>query len=70
MQRTEHDRVCFGRSGIHGWGLFARRDIQEGEMVQNLNIELHVLLKSYYVVKFMFLRSYSVMLKHVSGSGS
>ncbi|KAL5727003.1 hypothetical protein ACHQM5_000239 [Ranunculus cassubicifolius] len=33
LQRTEHDRVCFGRSGIHGWGLFARRDIQEGEMV-------------------------------------
>ncbi|KAA3459928.1 histone-lysine N-methyltransferase ATX4 [Gossypium australe] len=33
MQRTEHDRVCFGRSGIHGWGLFARRNIQEGEMV-------------------------------------
>ncbi|KAH7543867.1 hypothetical protein JRO89_XS15G0035600 [Xanthoceras sorbifolium] len=30
--RTEHDRVCFGRSGIHGWGLFARRNIQEGEM--------------------------------------
>ncbi|GAV66205.1 PWWP domain-containing protein/SET domain-containing protein/PHD_2 domain-containing protein/zf-HC5HC2H_2 domain-containing protein [Cephalotus follicularis] len=33
LQRTEMDRVCFGRSGIHGWGLFARRDIQEGEMV-------------------------------------
>ncbi|PIA49006.1 hypothetical protein AQUCO_01300096v1 [Aquilegia coerulea] len=33
LQRTENDRVCFGRSGIHGWGLFARRDIQEGEMV-------------------------------------
>ncbi|KAM1407497.1 hypothetical protein ACFX2F_002073 [Malus domestica] len=33
LQRTEHDRVCFGKSGIHGWGLFARRDIQEGEMV-------------------------------------
>lgn len=33
VQRTENDRVCFGRSGIHGWGLFARRDIQEGEMV-------------------------------------
>ncbi|CAH2077734.1 unnamed protein product [Thlaspi arvense] len=31
--RTEMDRVCFGRSGIHGWGLFARRIIQEGEMV-------------------------------------
>ncbi|PRQ60412.1 putative histone-lysine N-methyltransferase transcription regulator PHD family [Rosa chinensis] len=33
LQRTEKDRVCFGRSGIHGWGLFARRNIQEGEMV-------------------------------------
>ncbi|KAG5233727.1 histone-lysine N-methyltransferase [Salix suchowensis] len=33
LQKTENDRVCFGRSGIHGWGLFARRNIQEGEMV-------------------------------------
>jgi hypothetical protein len=33
LQRTENDRVCFGRSGIHGWGLFARREIVEGEMV-------------------------------------
>ncbi|KAL1206657.1 Histone-lysine N-methyltransferase ATX5 [Cardamine amara subsp. amara] len=33
LQRTEMDRVCFGRSGIHGWGLFAKRSIQEGEMV-------------------------------------
>ncbi|XAR71636.1 Histone-lysine N-methyltransferase [Bertholletia excelsa] len=33
LQRTEHDRVCLGRSGIHGWGLFARKSIQEGEMV-------------------------------------
>ncbi|XP_024971078.1 histone-lysine N-methyltransferase ATX4-like isoform X1 [Cynara cardunculus var. scolymus] len=33
LQRTENDRVCFGRSGIHGWGLFARRNILEGEMV-------------------------------------
>ncbi|XP_062206381.1 histone-lysine N-methyltransferase ATX4-like isoform X2 [Phragmites australis] len=33
LQKTEHNRVCFGRSGIHRWGLFARRDIQEGEMV-------------------------------------
>lgn len=33
LQRTEMDRVCFGRSGIHGWGLFARRNILEGEMV-------------------------------------
>ncbi|XP_059651242.1 histone-lysine N-methyltransferase ATX4-like [Cornus florida] len=33
LQRTENNRVCFGKSGIHGWGLFARRNIQEGEMV-------------------------------------
>ncbi|GAB2217455.1 hypothetical protein Droror1_Dr00000647 [Drosera rotundifolia] len=33
LQRTELQRVCFGKSGIHGWGLFARRSIQEGEMV-------------------------------------
>ncbi|RVW87497.1 Histone-lysine N-methyltransferase ATX4 [Vitis vinifera] len=33
LQRTENDRVCFGRSGIHGWGLFARQAIQEGDMV-------------------------------------
>ncbi|CAI0449934.1 unnamed protein product [Linum tenue] len=33
LQKTERTRVCFGRSGIHGWGLFARRNIQEGEMV-------------------------------------
>lgn len=35
FQKTEMDRVCFGRSGIHGWGLFARRNIPEGEMVCN-----------------------------------
>lgn len=33
LQRTESLRVCFGKSGIHGWGLFARRRIQEGELV-------------------------------------
>ncbi|XP_068644353.1 histone-lysine N-methyltransferase ATX4-like [Aristolochia californica] len=33
LQSTEHKRVCSGRSGIHGWGLFAKRSIQEGEMV-------------------------------------
>ncbi|XP_028112644.1 histone-lysine N-methyltransferase ATX4-like isoform X4 [Camellia sinensis] len=33
LQKTENDRVCFGKSGIHGWGLFARRNIQEGDMV-------------------------------------
>nr|CAD1843282.1 unnamed protein product [Ananas comosus var. bracteatus] len=33
LQKTEKYRVCFGKSAIHGWGLFARRNIQEGEMV-------------------------------------
>lgn len=33
LQSTEKKRVCPGRSGIHGWGLFAREAIQEGEMV-------------------------------------
>ncbi|XXG82355.1 hypothetical protein AAC387_Pa10g0326 [Persea americana] len=33
LQLTERKRVCPGRSGIHGWGLFARRSISEGEMV-------------------------------------
>ncbi|XWS46228.1 hypothetical protein CRYUN_Cryun14cG0046500 [Craigia yunnanensis] len=33
LQRTENHQVCFGKSGIHGWGLFARRNILEGEMV-------------------------------------
>ncbi|KAJ7538565.1 hypothetical protein O6H91_11G054400 [Diphasiastrum complanatum] len=31
--QTEKSLVCFGKSAIHGWGLFARRPIQEGEMV-------------------------------------
>nr|GME17234.1 histone-lysine N-methyltransferase ATX4-like isoform X2 [Ipomoea batatas] len=33
LQKSENLRVCFGKSGIHGWGVFARRNIQEGEMV-------------------------------------
>ncbi|XAR53960.1 Histone-lysine N-methyltransferase [Bertholletia excelsa] len=33
LQKMESYRVCFGQSGIHGWGLFARRNIKEGEMV-------------------------------------
>ncbi|XP_057439659.1 histone-lysine N-methyltransferase ATX3-like [Lotus japonicus] len=33
LHKTENHRVCFGKSSIHGWGLFARRDLQEGEMV-------------------------------------
>lgn len=33
LQSTEQTRVCFGKSRIHGWGLFACRSLQEGEMV-------------------------------------
>ncbi|KAL3615710.1 hypothetical protein CASFOL_041371 [Castilleja foliolosa] len=33
LKKTEKLKVCFGKSRIHGWGLFARRSIQEGEMV-------------------------------------
>ncbi|KAG4913707.1 hypothetical protein JHK86_054140 [Glycine max] len=33
LQKTENQKVCLGKSGIHGWGLFARRDLEEGEMV-------------------------------------
>ncbi|XP_073136660.1 histone-lysine N-methyltransferase ATX3-like [Henckelia pumila] len=33
LKKTENYRVCFGKSRIHGWGLFARQNIQEGEMV-------------------------------------
>ncbi|KAM7261262.1 hypothetical protein ACFE04_026737 [Oxalis oulophora] len=33
LQKSETRRVCFGKSGIHGWGLFARRDIGIGEMI-------------------------------------
>ncbi|MCO5602839.1 hypothetical protein L7F22_056978 [Adiantum nelumboides] len=40
LQRTEKSRVCCGRSGIHGWGLFARRPILEGEMVVEYRGEL------------------------------
>uniref|UniRef100_A0A7N0RAY6 Uncharacterized protein n=1 Tax=Kalanchoe fedtschenkoi TaxID=63787 RepID=A0A7N0RAY6_KALFE len=40
LQRTEKYRIGFGKSGIHGWGLFARREIQEGEMVFEYRGEL------------------------------
>nr|XP_018685288.1 PREDICTED: histone-lysine N-methyltransferase ATX4-like isoform X4 [Musa acuminata subsp. malaccensis] len=42
LQSTEKSRVCFGRSGIHGWGLFARRNIQEGEMLFKISEEVVV----------------------------
>lgn len=40
LQETEKSRVCFGKSAIHGWGLFARRPIKEGEMVLEYRGEL------------------------------
>uniref|UniRef100_A0A7N1A0G4 Uncharacterized protein n=2 Tax=Kalanchoe fedtschenkoi TaxID=63787 RepID=A0A7N1A0G4_KALFE len=40
LQRTEKCRIGFGKSGIHGWGLFARQEIQEGEMVFEYRGEL------------------------------
>ncbi|KAG8045703.1 hypothetical protein GUJ93_ZPchr0008g13782 [Zizania palustris] len=33
LQKTENKRVSCGHSGIHGWGLFAAKKIQEGQMV-------------------------------------
>ncbi|KAI5056348.1 hypothetical protein GOP47_0028166 [Adiantum capillus-veneris] len=33
LQVTENSRVCFGRSAIHGWGLFTRCSIEEGDIV-------------------------------------
>ncbi|CAN1762238.1 Histone-lysine N-methyltransferase ATX3 [Linum perenne] len=40
LQKTEKNRICFGKSGIHGWGLFAQRNIHEGEMVAEYRGEL------------------------------
>ncbi|KAL8541045.1 hypothetical protein ACS0TY_002362 [Phlomoides rotata] len=33
LKIRENYRVCFGKSRIHGWGLFAKRNIQEGQMI-------------------------------------
>lgn len=33
LRSTENYRVCFGKSRIHGFGLFARINLQEGEMI-------------------------------------
>ncbi|KAK7258507.1 hypothetical protein RIF29_24086 [Crotalaria pallida] len=40
LQKTENHRLRFGKSGICGWGLFARRDLQAGEMVVEYRGEL------------------------------
>ncbi|KAH7293041.1 hypothetical protein KP509_28G009100 [Ceratopteris richardii] len=33
LKKTQNSRICFGKSAIHKWGLFARQDIQEGDWV-------------------------------------
>ncbi|KAK4362484.1 hypothetical protein RND71_017725 [Anisodus tanguticus] len=33
LSKTINHRICFGKSGIHGWGLFAKREFREGDMV-------------------------------------
>jgi SET domain-containing protein len=51
VQKTENKRVSCGLSGIHGWGLFAARNIQEGQMVHHIKsnqIRLSVLILLYY----------------------
>ncbi|KAJ4821560.1 Histone-lysine N-methyltransferase [Rhynchospora pubera] len=40
LKRNENHIVCLGKSRIHGWGLFARRPIQEGEMIIEYRGEL------------------------------
>ena len=30
---TEHARIAFGKSGIHGWGLFARAPMKQDSLV-------------------------------------
>ena len=37
---TEHERLSFGKSGIHGWGLFAKVSIPQDSMVVEFRGEL------------------------------
>ena len=37
---TEHERLSFGKSGIHGWGLFAKVPIRQDMMVVEFRGEL------------------------------
>ncbi|CAD7696632.1 unnamed protein product [Ostreobium quekettii] len=32
-QATERERITFGKSGIHGWGLFARKELAQDSMI-------------------------------------
>ncbi|KAL6495576.1 hypothetical protein OROGR_030139 [Orobanche gracilis] len=36
---TQNYRVCLGKSRIHGWGLFAKRSIGEGQMIMEYHGE-------------------------------
>lgn len=60
LQRTEKYRVCFGKSGIHGWGLFARRSIQEGEMVRLKALIFCLECFTCYLVFTLFSSGFSV----------
>jgi hypothetical protein len=63
FQKTEHSRVCFGHSGIHRWGLFARRDIQEGEMVppQTLLYAIEIFFRTRLHLKFRCARLHDMV---------
>lgn len=37
---TERERITFGKSGIHGWGIFAKRDMKQDSMVTEFRGEL------------------------------
>lgn len=57
LQKTENHRVCFGKSGIHGWGLFARTNIQEGEMVyiyDNMN-------QYWKLLRYLYLNTHDII---------
>jgi SET domain-containing protein len=33
LHSTVHERVTFGKSGVHGWGLMAKRELKAGTMI-------------------------------------
>ncbi|KAL6569625.1 hypothetical protein OROMI_014139 [Orobanche minor] len=39
LKMTQYYRVCFGKSRIHGWGLFAKRSIGQGQMIMEYHGE-------------------------------
>lgn len=58
FQRTEKHRICFGKSGIHGWGPFARRNIQEGEMVPSSENYLIICMLCFSWTEMLYLSLY------------